>query len=615
MAAADDGGGSLWQSRLGHCAGVGDAMMQDSDLTASVISGAQTRRNSFCSSHASLDDDCARSTSVDTSAACARPSQTGPAVRRPVNHAPGLPALAYTGAIPAVQTRPWRVGAIYSVVPGRLSFVAHESDQQTMEQIDAFPRKYFFSADFQERYQPYCNDFGPVNLGVVHAFCQFMRKYFNCQSLRNRELVYYTEPGPGVRTNCAFLLSAYLVIEHGYTPDQAWAPFTKITGNPFLSFRDATYCDQDYQLTIHACLQGLHKGMQAGWYNPTSFDAVDYDYLENPAHGDMHQVSPQFLAFKGPSSVRTQVSAGNFTFPPQFYLDVFASKGVTAVVRLNDASTYEASEFINSGLNHYDLYFADCTVPSNATVLKFIEICEKEKGVVAVHCQAGLGRTGTLIAAYMMRKHGFTASESIGWLRIVRPGSVIGPQQHYLHWLERTFQGLNRAGLGAQCPISNAPSLQLSSEQCETVGRQVAEAQAARAHARARLEMGGNLLGGKEGPSRTGFGLSMLQSMIQQSPHAINLLANVSNSPFSAANNVPPHHVGAPAPPSNNGFFSNAGGLHQGAPGNNSAGGFDAGMFGATHGFPHLQNFNSSTSQAWPVAAGSHTDHTDAMQE
>lgn len=48
------------------------------------------------------------------------------------------------------------------------------------------------------------------------------------------------------------------------------------------------------------------------------------------------------------------------------------------------------------------------------------------------HFLAGLGRTGTLIGAYLMKHHKFTAAEAIAWLRICRPGSVIGPQQNYL---------------------------------------------------------------------------------------------------------------------------------------------------------------------------------------
>lgn len=53
-------------------------------------------------------------------------------------------------------------------------------------------------------------------------------------------------------------------------------------------------------------------------------------------------------------------------------------------------------------------------------------------GALAVHCKAGLGRTGVLICAYLIKHHGFTAEEAIGYIRICRPGSVIGPQQNYL---------------------------------------------------------------------------------------------------------------------------------------------------------------------------------------
>jgi len=61
-----------------------------------------------------------------------------------------------------------------------------------------------------------------------------------------------------------------------------------------------------------------------------------------------------------------------------------------------------------------------------------LAICGPTPGALAVHCKAGLGRTGTLICAYIMRYHNFTAAEAIGYARICRPGSVVGPQQTYL---------------------------------------------------------------------------------------------------------------------------------------------------------------------------------------
>jgi len=48
------------------------------------------------------------------------------------------------------------------------------------------------------------------------------------------------------------------------------------------------------------------------------------------------------------------------------------------------------------------------------------------------HDTAGLGRTGTLIACFIMKHYKFTAAEAIAWIRICRPGSIIGPQQEFL---------------------------------------------------------------------------------------------------------------------------------------------------------------------------------------
>ena len=105
--------------------------------------------------------------------------------------------------------------------------------------------------------------------------------------------------------------------------------------------------------------------------------------------------------------------------------------GVSTVIRLNE-ERYAASDFKKRGLDHVDLPFPDCTAPPDAVVAAFLRAADAAPGAVAVHCRGGLGRTGTLIAVWLMRTHGFTAREAMGWLRIMRPGSVIGDQQRFL---------------------------------------------------------------------------------------------------------------------------------------------------------------------------------------
>jgi len=62
--------------------------------------------------------------------------------------------------------------------------------------------------------------------------------------------------------------------------------------------------------------------------------------------------------------------------------------------------------------------------------------------------KAGLGRTGSLIACYAMKHYRFPAAAFIGWIRICRPGSILGPQQN---WLCVIIKILQNRKLKAKC--------------------------------------------------------------------------------------------------------------------------------------------------------------------
>jgi protein-tyrosine phosphatase len=113
---------------------------------------------------------------------------------------------------------------------------------------------------------------------------------------------------------------------------------------------------------------------------------------------------------------------------------------VTRVIRLNEAK-YDRNKFLRNGIDHSDLFFIDGSTPPESIVREFLDIAEREPGAMAIHCKAGLGRTGTLIGLYAMKHFKFPAAAFIGWIRIARPGSILGPQQHYLIEKEPEYLG------------------------------------------------------------------------------------------------------------------------------------------------------------------------------
>uniref|UniRef100_A0A8D1XU29 protein-tyrosine-phosphatase n=1 Tax=Sus scrofa TaxID=9823 RepID=A0A8D1XU29_PIG len=259
---------------------------------------------------------------------------------------------------------------------------------------------HYFSIDEELVYENFYADFGPLNLAMVYRYC--------CKLNKKLKVIYLKK-----------------------TPEEAYRALLSGSNPPYLPFRDASFGNCTYNLTILDCLQGIRKGLQHGFFDFETFDVDEYEHYERVENGDFNWIVPgKFLAFSGPHP-KSKIENGYPLHAPEAYFPYFKKHNVTAVVRLNK-KIYEAKRFTDAGFEHYDLFFIDGSTPSDNIVRRFLNICENTEGAIAVHCKAGLGRTGTLIACYVMKHYRFTHAEIIAWIRICRPGSIIGPQQHFL---------------------------------------------------------------------------------------------------------------------------------------------------------------------------------------
>ena len=313
-------------------------------------------------------------------------------------------------------------------------------------------RFHSFQNDSRLRYHPYCDDFGPMNMTSTIYFIKLLDEAISkCAAMYINDIIYFVDSGRRALSNAVMLLGSYMILKHDVTPRQALERFAWIGRERLEDFRDATDMPPDFGLTLHDCWSGLYRGKQVGWIARQSslddpcwgeIDMEQYDHYDDPLEADLVEVVPnKLIAFRGPIDLGgvkyvDDPQLWSRRFGPEHFAEVLPDLGVTDVVRLNSPE-YDAGVFAAAGIRHHDLFFEDCTEPPGDVVAAFFRIVDSARGVVAVHCLAGLGRTGTLIALCMMRSHGFTARAAMGWLRIMRPGSVIGEQQHFLCTVQR----------------------------------------------------------------------------------------------------------------------------------------------------------------------------------
>uniref|UniRef100_A0A3Q1IPQ1 Cell division cycle 14A n=1 Tax=Anabas testudineus TaxID=64144 RepID=A0A3Q1IPQ1_ANATE len=290
---------------------------------------------------------------------------------------------------------------------------------------------HYFSTDDEFMYESFYADFGPLNLAMLYRYCCKLNKKLKSFTMSRKKLIHYTSYDQKKRANAAVLIGAYAVMYLKRSPEEAYR--TLISGNNtgYLPFRDAAVGECTFNLTVLDCLQGLRKAFQHAFMDFENFDVEEYEHYERVENGDMNWIIPgKILAFSSPHH-RSKIENGYPFHAPEAYFAHFQQNNITAVVRLN-RKLYDGRRFEDAGFEHHDLFFLDGTTPSDLIIRRFLHVCESTEGAVAVHCKAGLGRTGTLIGCYLMKHYRFTAAEAIAWIRICRPGSIIGPQQNFL---------------------------------------------------------------------------------------------------------------------------------------------------------------------------------------
>ncbi|KAG0129287.1 protein-tyrosine phosphatase-like protein [Tuber indicum] len=313
----------------------------------------------------------------------------------------------------------------------------------------------YFTVDDSLLYNAFHHDFGPLHIGHLYRFAVTLHDILGDPVNEGRIVVFWSRPDGRSRANAGCLLACYMVLVQSWPPHLALSPLAQCDP-PLMPFRDAGYSQADFVLNVQDVVYGVWKAKEKGIVNLREFGLDEYEKFERVDMGDFNWISPNFLAFASPQFTlpppnrpqphlptnQEEILASGLPVPFRNVLEHFHTRDIGLVVRLN-SHLYPAEYFTALGITHIDMVFDDGTCPPLNLVRKFINLAHQtiaQGKNIAVHCKAGLGRTGCLIGAYLVYRYGFTANEVIAFMRFMRPGMVVGPQQHWLHLNQDEFR-------------------------------------------------------------------------------------------------------------------------------------------------------------------------------
>lgn len=95
-------------------------------------------------------------------------------------------------------------------------------------------------------------------------------------------------------------------------------------------------------------------------------------------------------------------------------------------LELQSGFSYLPEVFMENKIYFYNFGWSDYGVASLSTVLDMVKVMAfaLQEGKIAIHCHAGLGRTGVLIACFLAYATRMTANQAILYVRAKRPNSI-----------------------------------------------------------------------------------------------------------------------------------------------------------------------------------------------
>lgn len=133
-------------------------------------------------------------------------------------------------------------------------------------------------------------------------------------------------------------------------------------------------------------------------------------------------------------------------------LDFLRRQGITAVVSVT-RRPLPAAALREHGISLLHLPIPDFSPPTGEQVARFVAWVDEQLrrgGRVAVHCLAGQGRTGTLLACYLVSR-GASATEAVRQVRAKDPAAIeTTAQEQAVHDWAEVVQRARRNSSGSE---------------------------------------------------------------------------------------------------------------------------------------------------------------------